>query len=170
MFVFDAESTSNFVTVTGHDENSVGGSYNFTLYYDANGVIDPNQNNTLDGSPVTVHGDSLVKGAEDTDVDGLLLMLTDPGNGPTSISGTVKVYTGLSVLLANSIDRLTDSYEGSLKTNREQINDSIDLLDERIEAWEDRLDLIEENYRRKFTQMEILIGHIQAQGAYLSSI
>lgn len=170
LFVFDAESTSNFVTVTGHNENSGGGSYNFTLYYDANGVIDPNQNNTLNGSPVTVHGDSLVEGADDTDVEGLLLMLTDPGNGPSSISGTVKAYTGLSVLLANCIDRLTDSYEGSIKTNRDQINDSIDLLDERIEAWEDRLDLIEENYRRKYTQMEILIGQLQTTGNYLSSI
>ena len=169
LFVFNSESSSNFVSVTGHDENSVGGTYNFTLTYDADGKI-TSGTNTLNGVDVIIHGDSIVEGAEGTDVEGLLLLLTDPGDGPNSISGQVTVFTGFSVLLANEITRWTDEYEGILKNTRDGINDSIDLLDERIESWDRRLETIQENYERKFLQMEILIGQLQTQGGFLSSI
>ncbi len=170
LFIFDTESTSGFVSVTGHDENSVGGSYNFTLSYDAEGKLDESGTNTLNGEDVTIHGDHLVKGAEGTDVEGLMLLLTDPGDGPNSVSGTIKVYTGFSVLLSNGISVMTDEFDGALNGNSNRLNDSIDLLDKRIETWERRLETIEENYRRQYSQMETLIGQLQAQTSYISSI
>ncbi len=170
LFVFDSESTSNYVSVTGHNYNSIGGSYDFTLTYDADGKLDPSGTNTLNGLDVTIHGDYIAKGAEGTEVEGLILLLTNPGDGPDSISGTIKVYTGFSVLLSNEIDVMTDEYDGTLETNRDRINDSIDMLDKRIEAWERRLEQIEENYQRQFSRMETLIGQLQTQGSYISSI
>ena len=170
LFIFDAETSSNFVAVTGHSQNSVGGTYNFTLTYDANGKLVSGGTNTLDGEDCVLHGDSIARGKAGTDVDGIVLLLTDPGDGPNSISGTIKVYTGFSALLSSEITTLTDDYEGTLVGTKERINTSIDSLDERIEAWERRLDIIEENYTRQFTQMETLIGQLQTQSSYLDAI
>jgi flagellar hook-associated protein 2 len=170
LFIFSADSSEGNVSVSGHNENTVGGIYNFTFSYDADGNLVKSGTNTIDGENAIVHGSSLVGGAAGTDVEGLLMMLSNPGDGPGSISGSVQVYTGLSVLLSNAITKLTDSYDGQLKTNRDRINDSIDSLDEKIESWERRLTSIEDNYNRKFSQMETLIGQMNATSSYLSTL
>ncbi len=170
LFVFDSRSSSSYVSVTGHSEETVGGTHNWTVTYDADGHLNPSGTNTLGGYDAIIHGDSIFSGAEDTDVEGLLMLLTDPGDGPDSLSGTVKVYTGLSVLLDNYSTRLTDPIDGSLKSTRDGINDSIDLLDDRIENWERRLSNVEETYQRRFTNMELLIGQLQNTSAFLSAL
>ena len=170
LFAFDAAGTSSFVTVTGHGENTVGGSYAFTVTYDASGNIDPSGANTIGGYNAIIHGDRLLGGATGSEVEGLLLTFSDPGDGPNSLSGTVKVYTGLSTLLSNMIEDMTDSIEGTFTINRERLNDSIDLLDEQIANWEKRLEQIEATYTRRFSQMETLISQLQTQSNYLSAI
>ncbi|NQU05224.1 MAG: flagellar filament capping protein FliD, partial [Calditrichaeota bacterium] len=106
LFIFSSNSSEGFVSVSGHDENTVGGVYNFTFSYDADGNLDESGTNTIGGEDAVIHGGSLAGGAEDSDVDGLLMILTNPGDGPGSISGTVQVYTGLSVLLSNAVEKL----------------------------------------------------------------
>jgi flagellar hook-associated protein 2 len=170
LFVFDAESSSGLVSVTGHNENSVGGSYDFTLTYDADGKLVSGATNTLGGEDCTIHGDSLVSGKTGTPVEGLVMLLTNPGDGPNSLSGSIKVYTGFSILISNEILNMTDQYEGTIAGTRERINDSIELLDQRIESWETRLEAIEDNYRRQYTQMETIIGQLNAQSSYLSAL
>ncbi|MCF7811773.1 flagellar filament capping protein FliD [bacterium] len=170
LFIFSASSSEGYVSVSGHNENTVGGTYNFTLSYDANGNLVKSGTNTINGDDAIVHGNSLVGGAIGTDVEGLLMMLSNPGDGPGSLSGSVQVYTGLSVLLSNAITDLTDSYDGQLKSNRDQINDNIDLLDDKIENWERRLDIIEDSYNRKFSQMETLISQMNSTSSYLSAL
>jgi len=169
LFAFDSVSTSSFITVSGHGENTVGGSYAFTVTYDAAGNIDPSGTNTIGGYDAIVHGDTLLGGATGTGVEGLLLTFSNPGGGPNSLSGTVKVYTGFATLLFNQIEDLTDSTDGTFQINRERLNDSIDLLDEQIASWETRLSQIEANYTRKFSAMETLISQLKTQSSYLTA-
>ncbi|MFH0766377.1 MAG: flagellar filament capping protein FliD [Calditrichota bacterium] len=170
LFAFDSSSSSGFVTVTSHSSKTQGGTYDFTVTYDADGHLDPEGVNTLNGQNATVHGESLLEGAAGDATEGLLMILTNPGNGPSSLSGTINVYTGFGVLLSNAITDLTDTTEGGLKMTRDRINSSIKMLDNRIERLEDRLTTIEDNYKRRFSNMEILLGQLQTQGSYLDSI
>jgi len=170
LFAFDFSSSSGLVSVTGHSSKTQGGNYSWTMTYDADGHLDPEGVNTINGQNATVHGESLLEGADDDETEGLLLMLTNPGNGPSSLSGTLNVYTGFGVLLSNVITNLTDTTEGGLKMARDRINSSIQLLDNRIDRLEDRLTKIEENYKRRFSNMEILIGQLQSQGNFLSAL
>lgn len=167
LFAFDAETSDNFVSVSSHTSNTVGGVYNFTLTYNASGELDSGGTNTINGVAGVIHGANFLEGAEDDDSEGLLLKLTNPGDGPSSISGTVTVITGMGVLFANKIEDILDSDEGSLTFTRDMINDSVDMLDDRIETWERRLEAIEKTYERKFIAMELLIGQMRTVGSYL---
>jgi flagellar hook-associated protein 2 len=168
MFVFDSVSSTGFVSVAGHNSKTQGGETAFTLTYDASGNLNPGGTNTIGGEPAIIHGDSIAGGAEGEPEEGLLLLLTNPGDGPASISGTMTVYTGLSALLSSKIDQITDSYDGSLKNTRDRIKDSVELLDKRISAWDERLKGIEDNYKRKFSAMETLISQLKTQSNYLA--
>lgn len=168
MFVFDAETSSGFVSVAGHSDQTVGGEYAFTLSYDASGNIDSGGTNTIGGENAIIHGDSLVGGAEGTDAEGLLVLLSNPGNGPSSLSGTLTIYTGLSSLLVSKVNAITDSVDGRLTGTRDRINDAIDLLDDRISAWDKRLAVVEQTYNRRFQAMEILVGQLRTQSNYMA--
>lgn len=169
LFCFDAEVSTSFITVAGNSVDTQGGTFDFTLSYDAQGALDPNGANTIAGENATIHGRSLAAGAKGSPVEGLQLLLANPGNGPNTLSGTVQIYKGLGALLASRIDELTDSMDGRLKFTRDRINDTIDNLNDRIAAWDKRLAAIEENYNRRFQAMETLIGQLRSTGNYLAS-
>ncbi|MBM3328374.1 MAG: hypothetical protein FJY67_02740 [Calditrichaeota bacterium] len=169
LLAFDATSSSGFVSVAGNNYATQGGEYAFTISYDADGKIDSGGTNAIGGEDGNIHGNSLLAGKTGSAVEGLLLLLTNPGDGPSSISGTVRVYKGLSSLLAEKIEGLTDDLDGRLKYNRDRINDTIKSLDSRIESWEARLKRIEENYNRRFQVMESLVGQLRSQSNYLNA-
>ncbi len=168
LFAFDAVSSSSFVRVVGHSDATVGGQHAFTFTYDAAGNINSGGTNTIGGVNAIIHGNNLLGGATDSNVEGLLALLSNPGNGPSSISGTLTIYTGLASLLTSKINNFTDSEEGRIALTKERINDSIDMLDDRIKAWELRLKSVEAAYSRRFSAMETLIGQLKTQSAYLS--
>jgi len=170
LFVYDSVSSSTFVSAVGHGDNTVGGSYDFTISYDADGVILPNGTNTIGGENASVQGDTIISGAEDSPSEGLLLLLNNPGDGPGSLSGTMKVYTGVAAMLSAKINDLTDSIDGRVTLNRKRIKDQMDSLNDRIDAWDERLTKIEEAYNKKFLAMETLIGQLKTQSNYLSGV
>lgn len=169
LFAFDATSSSTYVSVTGHGNDTQGGTHAFTLTYTAAGELDPSGTNTLAGVAGVIRGTNTLEGADSSAADGLLIYLTNPGDGPNTLSGTVRVWTGLSVLVDNFISDQIDPYEGGLKAVRDQIDDSIDQLDRQIASWERRLQAIEDNYTRRFTEMEVLISQMRTQNNYLAS-
>jgi len=168
LFVFDSASTSSFVSVAGHSDDTVGGQYAFTFTYDAAGNINSGGTNTIGGENAIIHGNSLVGGATDSNTQGLLALLSNPGNGPSSISGNLTIYTGLASLLTSKINKFSDSEEGRITLTKERINDSIDNLDDRIDAWTLRLKTVEDAYNRRFSAMETLVGQLRTQSNYLA--
>ncbi len=168
LFVFDVWSSSSYVSDVDYSEATVGGEYDFTMTYDADGNLDADGTNTLDGEAGTIHGEAFLAGAEDSNLEGLLLSLANPGDGPATLNGTIKVYTGLSAQLRTKIKNIIDSDEGQLKFTRDRINDTIEGIDKRITSYERRLESIEANYNRRFTQMELLIGQLNAQSNFIN--
>lgn len=169
LFGFDATASTSFISIEGHSYNTVGGTYDFTVSYDADGNLDSGGTNTINGENGVIQGDDFLEGAEDSDVEGLLLQLANPGDGPSSLSGSVTVYTGLAVLFANQIDDILDTTEGTLKITRDRINDTIDLIDDKIERWERRLEQVEENYTQRFLNMELAISTANTTSQYLDN-
>ncbi len=170
LFVFDSASTSSFVSVAGHSDDTVGGQYAFTITYDAAGNVDTGGTNTIGGENAIVHGNSLLGGAAESDVQGMLALLSNPGDGPSSISGNLTIYTGLASLLTSKINKFTAPDEGRIPMTKERINDSIENLDDRIDSWTVRLKTVEEAYNRRFSAMETLIGQLRTQSNFLSGI
>jgi len=168
LFVFDSTSSSSFVSVAGHSDSTIGGQYAFNLAYDASGVIDTGGVNEIGGEDAILHGSSLLGGATGTDAEGMLVLLSNPGNGPSSITGNLTIYTGLASLLTSKINEITDSENGRIALTRDRINDSIDNLDERIDAWTLRLKTVEDAYTRRFSAMETLVGQLKTQSSYLA--
>lgn len=167
LLTFDAVSSDGFVSVIGHNTKTVGGEYGFTMTYDASGYLDTLGPNTIDGEDASIRGNTIMAGAADTDVEGLLMMLTNPGNGPDTRSGTVRIYSGLTMIISKTIENYTDSVDGQLKGRREQLNSQINSLNDRIDTWNTRLKKIEENYNRKFSNMETLISQMKNQSSYI---
>ncbi len=169
LFVFDVESSSTYIEEVSHGTDTMGGQYDFTLTYDADGNLDTEATNTIAGTDVIIHSNKIFSGANDTDVQDLLLKFTNPGNGPNEVKGTIRVFTGLSALFNQKIEQYTDTDAGDLKYTRDRISDTVDLLDEKILNWETRLESIEKNYNREFSAMETLISQMNTQGSYIES-
>lgn len=169
LFAIDTISSSGFVSVVSTANATQGGTHSFTITYDATGKIDPSGTNTIAGENATLYGNTILAGASGSSAEGLILMLTNPGNGPNSLSGTIQVYKGFASLLLDKIDHYLEPDEGVVAISRERINDAIKNLDERIRSWERRLQTIEDNYRKRFQAMEALIGQMRQVGNYLTS-
>jgi len=170
LFVFDVSSTSSHVTDVSHTEATRGGRYNFTLSYNEDGSLNPEGTNVIDGQEVTIHGVRLFSGAEGSNVEGLLMKLSNPGNGPAELSGTLSVYTGLAAMFVQQTSRFTDTETGDLKYTRDRINDTIHLLDTKVDSWNTRLKAIRANYEREFQAMETLIGQMNSQGNFIEQM
>lgn len=170
LLVFESAASTGYVSVERHTDATVGGNYAFSIAYDASGNIDPNGTNTIGGEPATIQGDVILSGKSDTDVEGLLLRLTNPGGGPATLNGTLKIYTGLAAMLTSKINQMTDSIDGQLTLNKERIKDQVENLDDRIANWEVRMKKIEENFNKRFQAMETLIGQLRTQSNYLGGL
>jgi len=170
LFVFDSVSSSSLVSVVGHSDKTKGGNYAFDVTYDVDGEVDPGGTNTINGKPALIYGKTMIAGKPGTVVDGLNLMLADPGNGPATLSGSVKVYTGLASMLSAKIASMSDEIDGSLKTNHDRINEQIKNLNNQIDGWDERLKRVEANYNKRFQAMETLIGQLKTQSNSLAGL
>ncbi|MFN3822106.1 MAG: flagellar filament capping protein FliD, partial [bacterium] len=170
LFTIDAISSSSFVSVMGTSIATQGGTHSFTITYDAEGKIDPSGTNTIAGENAQIFGNSVLAGAKGSSGEGLILMLTNPGNGPNSISGTIHIYKGFASLLLEKATQFTESEEGVIPSVQDRLNEAIKRLDDRITEWERRLQTIENNYKKRFQEMETLISQMRQVGNYLNSI
>ncbi len=76
---------------------------------------------------------------------------------------------GVFDVLTNAAQALIAN-EGRVSAAEDAAQANIDQLDELILAQEVRLETVEARYRRQFTALETMIGQLQSQSAYLSSV
>lgn len=125
---------------------------------------------TINGEAANILG-TLVQGASGTDAEGLLLKFTWPGSGSQQ-TANVNLSLGVNCQLEVETEYITSKeyQEGEVYWATDSLQDSIDDLDEQINAMERRLEETQARYERQFNQLEVVISQMRSQSSYLASI
>ena len=83
--------------------------------------------------------------------------------------GNVDMIFGVARRLSDSLNSITDQYEGTLINRERAIEATIDDLDDRIANMERRVERKRLNLVGRFASLEGSIANLQSQGNFLSS-
>jgi flagellar hook-associated protein 2 len=156
-----SDSKLQFVSDTAA---TVAGEYTVVVNYDAAGTA---TSATINGQSALVEG-SLIRGAEDGELEGLVLGWTPATGGPGSITSTIRYGKGAIGEVFAEASRLADPLTGPTHYAQEALNDTNESLDRQIEAWDTRLLLVEERLRRQFANLETALSQMRSQSNFLS--
>lgn len=88
---------------------------------------------------------------------------------PSAVESLFDSADGVAVRLESYLQKVTTSDTTGLITSREDsLEAQIKDLQDQIDRMNERLALREENLRRQFTQLEVMLSQAQAQGAWLA--
>ena len=121
---------------------------------------------TINGHPATVDGDYLV-GADGYPEEGLRIRCTDPGSD-TTVTGTVRLGTGVAVQMSNRLTYITDPQEGPIAWAEDSYEDAIAGFQDRIDEMGKRLVQEEAMLTEKFIALEMLISKITTTTNYFT--
>ncbi len=76
---------------------------------------------------------------------------------------------GISALVDEAVEEMTDSVDGLFKISTESLNRKIKYTDSGIERYTRSVESYRITLERKFTAMELMVAQLQAQGSYLSN-
>ena len=83
--------------------------------------------------------------------------------------GNVDLVFGVARRLSDSLNSITDQFEGTLTNRQEAIDATMDDLDDRIADMERRIEQKRLNLVGRFASLEGTIANLQSQGNFLSS-
>jgi flagellar hook-associated protein 2 len=147
-------------------EMTRAGEYALQVNYDASGQM---TSATINGEAATIDG-LLISGQEGTGVEGLVLSFTSPASGPGTLTTSVRYSPGAAGLMWAEAVQINNTDSGAVYFATKAINDNNESLDRQIAAWDERLKMVEDRYRRTFSQLETYISQMKNQSSYLSSV
>ena len=167
VFCESYSTDNNSISYMQRTNSTQAGNYAVVVNYDANGDI---TSATINGHEAIILG-TLIQGKEDYDEEGILLKFTWPGSGSQE-TANINLTLGVNPQLENEISFIsgTEYQEGEVYWAQDQLNDTIENLEEQIADMEARLEIKEEMMRDDFNQLEIALSQLQSQSAYLESI
>jgi len=144
----------------------ITGQGDFTVSYtvNASGRI---ASASINGYQATVDGNKIVGAGDDNTARGLALEIINLT--PGSYSGQVQIKQGKAAELSQQIKKLTDSTTGTLEILKDNYQDIMDSIDEKIAYEKKRLTLMESNLRTRFATLEALLGTYDNISTQLSS-
>ena len=77
---------------------------------------------------------------------------------------------GIARQIFSYTDKVTSSVDGAITIRQKGLKSVVDRLTKQISDMNDRLTKVEADYKRQFASLETLIGSMQSQGSYLSSL
>ena len=166
LFTRTFSSDDGKIAYVGSGEMTRAGEYALQVSYDASGQM---TSATINGEAATVEG-LLIRGKEGTSVEGLVLSFTSPASGPGSLTTSIRYSPGAAGLMWAEAVQINDTDSGAVYFATKAINDNNESLDRQIAAWDERLQLVEDRYRRTFSQLETYISQMKNQSNYLSSV
>ena len=83
--------------------------------------------------------------------------------------GNVNLIYGVARQLGDTLNFITDEFDGSLKNREGAIDDTIQDLDDQILSMERRIELMRINLVNKFAALEGSLASLQSQGNFLTS-
>jgi len=167
LFTLDTSSDSPYITFFKQEPETVGGEYEVTINYLADGTIDSTANNTIGGYAATVEGGQVLVGAEGTPVEGLRIYFDGPGGGAGTETATIRVGKGVASQFDGFVEIATDSVDGMIKLAKDTYEDSIESIETQIENFEDRLAIKRDILTRQFLAMEQAVSAAQSQSSWL---
>ena len=165
LFSSSGSSSSSAVTFVGFTDNTVQGGYQVRV---SGGVVQlaaSGSNTFVDA----VGNGNFYAGAPGTDAEGLNFRIADLSDGDY---GTLTLSVGVAQITNRILARLTDaSLDGPLEAEIDSATDTITDFDQTIADLEERLVLFETSTRARFTNLEVVLGRLNAQkDAFESSI
>jgi flagellar hook-associated protein 2 len=119
---------------------------------------------SIDGIEADVLGNQLV-GRKGHRFEGLKVQVS---NGFAGDAGTVRLNDGLGTSLTNLLDSFTGS-GGLLSEKLQRFDGTISRFEEQMNRVTDRATQVEERLRRKFVQLEVTLGRLNATSSYLNA-
>jgi len=167
VFCEKSGSDNSTISYIQRSNKTQAGSYSVVVNYNGSGQM---TSATINGEAANILG-TLVQGASGTDAEGLLLKFTWPGSGSQQ-TANVNLSLGVNCQLEVETEYITSKeyQEGEVYWATDSLQDSIDDLDEQINAMERRLEETQARYERQFNQLEVVISQMRSQSSYLASI
>jgi flagellar hook-associated protein 2 len=125
---------------------------------------------TINGEPAEGKGQYLTGKEGNETTAGLKLRITlEPSQVVSGAEGTITISKGVAAKLADLIDSFTKTGEGLFDRRISSYQSQIDALQDRIDDYEKRLELKRESLNKKFSEMEIALGQLNAQSQFLTN-
>jgi flagellar hook-associated protein 2 len=117
----------------------------------------------INGITVDSDGDSLI-GKNGFAFEDLRIQIS---NDFTGDAGTIRLNDGLGSSFTKLLDSFV-SFDGVLKTRIGSFDSTIDRLESQITRVSERASLLEERLRKRFVNLEVTLGQLNATGSFLT--
>jgi flagellar hook-associated protein 2 len=165
LFTFNSSTNSSYIDYFYRTEDTEGGEYTVVAIHDGAGNL---TSATIDGHPTTLDGNYIIATGGYAE-EGLRLRFTPPAGPAGAETATIRLSMGVAPEIANRLDLITDSTDGTVTQEKDHIDTVIENLNDQIDDQTYRLSLIRQKYVYEFTQMELQLSKLQQQSSYLSS-
>jgi flagellar hook-associated protein 2 len=159
-----AVESSNFNFESAIKGITQAGEYSVNYTVGAGGDI---TSASINGYPASIDGTKIVAQGEGNAARGLSLEVINLTAG--SYSGSAQIKSGKTQELIDELKRLTDSTTGTLEVLKDNYQDIMDSIDDKIAYEERRLALLEKNLRLRFANLEAVLGTYDNISTQLSS-
>jgi flagellar hook-associated protein 2 len=125
---------------------------------------------TINGEAASGIGRYLTGDADNANTAGLRLYveLTD-SDLLTFDSATISITKGVAAKVADYVDSVTASDNGTISRQTTALQNQIEDLEEQIAEMEERIELKRQRLLQRFLEMETLLGELNSQSAYLET-
>lgn len=159
-----AVESSNFNFESAIKGITQAGEYSVEYTVGAGGNI---TSASINGYPASIDGTLIVAQGDGNGARGLSLEVINLTAG--SYSGSAQIKSGKTQELIDELKRLTADTTGTLEVLKDNYQDIMDSIDDKIAYEERRLALMEKNLRLRFANLEALLGNYDNISTQLKS-
>ena len=159
-----AVESSNFKFESAIKGVTAAGEYSVSYSVDAFGnIVSP----FINGYPASIDGTKIVAMGAENPARGLSLEIINLTEG--SYSGAVQIKSGKTAELSQEIKRLLDPASGTLEILKDNYQDIMDSIDNKIDYEKRRLERLERTLRLRFANLEAILGYYDNISTQISS-
>lgn len=140
----------------------------FTVTYTVSGgTIAASPPPTINGYTANIDGNKLIAIGGDNAARGLAVEIINLTDG--TYTGQVQLKSGKTEELSTELEQLTDSDSGTLNILKNNYQDIMDSIDDKLDYESRRLTLLESNLRQRFANLEAVLGTYDSIQSQLES-
>ncbi len=169
MEITASKNGSNQLVIT-HDNYGSSGGFTITEANDYSGIVDGAYTGedvvgTIGGVVATGNGQILTVSGSTANSEGLSIRVTSTTTGSKD---DVKLTIGVAEEMYRELDYFTDQFDGLVTVKMDGFQDTIDLLQDDIDAMEARLLMERTRLERQFVQLEVSLAKLKSVSSFLA--